>query len=189
MGMLQTVQSTRHRRCRSPFTSEVALQRLLSGGEVTMPSIRKTCEDARGGKPPSDGSRRNERLRPPCIMSPLRSTAPESYRRHSLSAYGRNTPISITSNSYHALNRIGVNPNEFLSTPAPCNIRVTPTSRKTCVRVAVCRLNGSATRSPHETLSTLPVCGNGIWRMLYRIYAPTRTAHDLFIPLNSTHSP
>ena len=29
MGMLKTVQSTRHRRCRSPFTSEVALQRAV----------------------------------------------------------------------------------------------------------------------------------------------------------------
>ena len=29
MGMLKTVQSTRHPRCRSPFTSEVALQSLL----------------------------------------------------------------------------------------------------------------------------------------------------------------
>ena len=27
MGMLKTVQSTRHRQCRSPFTRDVALQR------------------------------------------------------------------------------------------------------------------------------------------------------------------
>ena len=31
MGMLKTVQSTRHRRCRSPFTSDVALQEVPNG--------------------------------------------------------------------------------------------------------------------------------------------------------------
>ena len=31
MGMLKTMQSTRHRRCRSPFTREVALQVLTIG--------------------------------------------------------------------------------------------------------------------------------------------------------------
>ena len=39
MGMLKTVQSTRHRRCRSPFTSDVALQRAVlaeAGGDEAL---------------------------------------------------------------------------------------------------------------------------------------------------------
>ena len=41
MGMLKTMQSTRHRRCRSPFTRDVALQRTDDSplGEVPVGEI------------------------------------------------------------------------------------------------------------------------------------------------------
>ena len=58
------------------------------GRADTMPSDCQPCEDARHGGPPSRGSRRDEWLRPPHPMSPLRGTAPQSYRRHCRSAFG-----------------------------------------------------------------------------------------------------
>ena len=58
MGMLKTVQSTRHRRCRSPFTSEVALQsRFVLAWRLSNTLDASFCTDAleealaRHGKP------------------------------------------------------------------------------------------------------------------------------------------
>ena len=50
--------------------------------------VRHPCEHAHRGRPPNRGTRRDECLRPPRVMSPLRATASESYRRRYRAAFG-----------------------------------------------------------------------------------------------------
>ena len=70
-----------------------------------MPPVRHPCEDARHGTSPSWGSRRNECLRPPRLMSTLRAVAPESYRRRYRSAFVVRTPHDLGPRDSRTANR------------------------------------------------------------------------------------